>query len=234
MSRHWKPEGKIVRIRPAGGRRNWARMHGYWQDTAQRRRLPAGAAAGLVLVAAACVGVAVGLYGALGPRDVQFSGAETAAPVEVVVPEVEVDPAHAEWAARGEQQGWAPDQVRGTSAAAGFRASFGSCHSGGGTNCVVDGDTFYIGGQKVRIAGIDAPETHDYRCASELALGNRASAQLQALLNSGAVTMTGIGRNRDAYARLLRNVAVDGTDVGEALIAAGVARAYGGGRRSWC
>jgi endonuclease YncB( thermonuclease family) len=129
----------------------------------------------------------------------------------------------------------------------GVKAAFGSCKWGGGTNCVVDGDTFYIGGEKVRIAGVDAPETHDYRCGSELALGNQAAERLQALLNSGAVTMTGIegsaqsstlsggnSRDRDTYGRLLRNVQVNGADVGEALIGAGVARAYGGGRRSWC
>jgi endonuclease YncB( thermonuclease family) len=111
---------------------------------------------------------------------------------------------------------------------------FSYCKWGGGTNCVVDGDTFWIGGQKVRIAGIDAPETHDYRCASELELGERAARQLQTLLNSGAVTMTNIDRDRDTYGRLLRNVSVDGQDVGETLISAGVARAYAGGRRSWC
>jgi endonuclease YncB( thermonuclease family) len=115
-----------------------------------------------------------------------------------------------------------------------LRASFGYCKWGGGTNCVVDGDTFYIGGEKVRIAGIDAPETHPSRCADEARLGNAATEQLHALLNSGAVTMTPIDRDRDRYGRLLRNVAVNGADVGEALISAGVAREYGGGRRSWC
>jgi endonuclease YncB( thermonuclease family) len=113
-------------------------------------------------------------------------------------------------------------------------ASFGYCFAGGGTNCVVDCDTFWIGGAKVRIAGIDAPETHDYRCAAELALGDEASVKLQALLNAGAVTMTGIGRDRDVYGRLLRNVQVNGADVGDAMVGAGVARVYGGGRRSWC
>jgi micrococcal nuclease len=116
----------------------------------------------------------------------------------------------------------------------GVRASFGLCHTGGGVNCVVDGDTFYIGGSKVRIAGIDAPETHDFQCPAEKALGDRATAELYALLNSGAVTMTSIDRNRDAYGRLLRNVTVDGADVGEALIGAGMAREYGSGRRGWC
>ena len=99
---------------------------------------------------------------------------------------------------------------------------------------MVDGDTFWIGGQKVRIADIDAPETHDYRCRSELELGERAARDLQALLNSGAVTMTPIDRDRDVYGRLLRNVRVNGRDVGQALVAAGVARAYAGGRRPWC
>ena len=124
--------------------------------------------------------------------------------------------------------GWVPSAPRGA------RASFGYCHVGGGRNCVVDGDTFWFEGQKVRIAGIDAPETHDYRCPSELALGNAATEKLHALLNGGAVTITSIDRDHDRYGRLLRNVSVNGQDVGEAMIAAGVAREYGGARRSWC
>lgn len=91
-------------------------------------------------------------------------------------------------------------------------ATFTSCKCGGGTNCVVDGDTFYLNGEKVRIAGIDAPETHDYGCESELALGNQATDKLQALLNSGPVTMTSIDRDRDVYGRLLRDVQVNGAE----------------------
>ncbi len=99
---------------------------------------------------------------------------------------------------------------------------------------MVDGDTFYLGGEKVRIAGIDAPETHDYGCAEELALGDQASARLQQLLNAGAVSLSSIDRDRDRYGRLLRNAAVDGRDVGETLISEGLARPYAGGRRPWC
>ena len=113
-------------------------------------------------------------------------------------------------------------------------ASFGYCYSGGGTNCVVDGDTFWIGGEKVRIAGIDAPETHPSRCDYEAQVGNQATEKLHDLLNSGAVTMTSIDRDRDVYGRLLRNVQVNGADVGEAMVSAGVARQYAGGRRPWC
>jgi micrococcal nuclease len=119
-------------------------------------------------------------------------------------------------------------------ASAPVTASFSTCQWGGGTNCVVDGDTFWIGGQKVRIAGIDAPETHPSRCDYEARLGEAATEKLRALLNSGAVTMTNIDRDRDVYERLLRNVAVNGADVGEAMVSAGVAREYPGGRRPWC
>ena len=75
---------------------------------------------------------------------------------------------------------------------------------------------------------------HDYGCASELDRGHEPRA-VQALLNSGgAVTLTSIDRDEDIYGRKLRNVAVDGADVGEALIGEGLAREYAGGRRSWC
>lgn len=65
-------------------------------------------------------------------------------------------------------------------------------------------------------------------------LGEAATDKLRVLLNSGTVSMTSIDRDRDVYGRLLRNVAVDGADVGEAMIGAGVAREYGSGKRSWC
>ena len=114
------------------------------------------------------------------------------------------------------------------------RASFHQCKWGGGTNCVVDGDTLYLEGQKIRIAGIDAPETHDYGCPEELALGDRATERLRQLLNGGAVTLSSIDRDEDVYGRKLPEVAVDGSDVGDTLISEGLARAYGGRRRSWC
>ena len=48
-------------------------------------------------------------------------------------------------------------------AAAGERIQFSSCHVGGGYNCVVDGDTIWLNGQKIRIADIDTPETLRFR-----------------------------------------------------------------------
>ena len=114
------------------------------------------------------------------------------------------------------------------------RATFGFCHSGGGSNCVVDGDTFWMAGDKIRIADIDTPETHPARCPEEARLGAAATQRLQALLNSGAVTLHSIDRDTDRYGRKLRRVSVDGRGVGNTLIAEGLARPYLGRRMGWC
>ena len=119
-------------------------------------------------------------------------------------------------------------------AAPGESARFGYCHIGGGYNCVVDGDTIWFRGQKIRVADIDAPETHDYRCNSEKALGDRATNRLHDLLETGQITLQSIDRDEDTYGRKLRIVFVNGESVGETLVSEGLARYYGGGRRPWC
>jgi endonuclease YncB( thermonuclease family) len=120
------------------------------------------------------------------------------------------------------------------SAEGSVRAHFNFCHTGGGYNCVVDGDTLYLEGVKIRIADIDAPETHDPRCADEKSLGDRATQRLIGLVNSGEVTLAPIDRDEDGYGRKLRIVKVDGESVGETLVDDGLARWYRGGRRPWC
>jgi len=101
-------------------------------------------------------------------------------------------------------------------------------------NCVVDGDTIWMGGQNIRIADIDAPETHEYRCTSEKALGDRATQRLHQLVNSGPVTLQSIDRDEDSYGRKLRFVMVNGTSVGDTLVSEGLARYYEGGKKPWC
>ena len=113
-------------------------------------------------------------------------------------------------------------------------ASFGFCHTGGGINCVVDGDTFWIGGTKVRVADIDAPETHPSRCAEEARLGNAATARLQELLNAGPVTLEPADRDTDRYGRKLRIVMRGGKSLGGQLVAEGLARPWIGHRKPWC
>jgi endonuclease YncB( thermonuclease family) len=98
---------------------------------------------------------------------------------------------------------------------------------------VIDGDTFLMGGQRIRVAGIDAPETHPPRCMEEARLGLAATQKLRDLLGSGTVTISGAGH--DQFGRDLRSVQVGGQDVGAAMISAGMARSYDGKKRQgWC
>lgn len=112
--------------------------------------------------------------------------------------------------------------------------SFGFCHSGGGSNCVVDGDTFWMDGTKIRIADIDAPETHPSRCPEEARLGTAATQRLQALLNAGPVTLETGDRATDRYGRALRIVTRGGKSLGEQLVSEGLARRWTGRRQPWC
>ena len=133
-----------------------------------------------------------------------------------------------------EDRKWASRSISEETVPSTKRVSFSLCHTGGGYNCVVDGDTIWIEGTKVRIADIDAPETHDPRCPEERALGDRATYRLQQLLGSGSVTLQRIDRDEDTYGRKLRLVYVDGQSVGDTLIGEGLVRAYGSGRQPWC
>lgn len=137
------------------------------------------------------------------------------------------------------------DQLMGRSGGAGeeamhstssdtLSARFGLCHSGGGVDCVVDGDTFWFRGEKVRIADIDTPETHGPRCAAEGALGARATERLHVLLNAGSFSLESVDRETDRYGRTLRVVTRDGQSIGAMLVAEGLARTWDGSRHPWC
>lgn len=113
-------------------------------------------------------------------------------------------------------------------------ARFSLCHSGGGRDCVVDGDTFWFAGEKYRIADIDTPETHPARCTEEAALGEAATHRLQDWLNEGAFSLESAGRDSDRYGRKLRIVTRGGASVGSVLVNEGLARPWEGARRPWC
>ena len=115
-------------------------------------------------------------------------------------------------------------------------ASFALCHEGGGVNCVVDGDTLYYRGSKIRIADIDTPETHPPRCEAEAVKGAAATQRLQQLVSAGPFTLEANpgGRDEDRYGRKLRVVTRGGESLGGVLVDEGLARWYAGGRRGWC
>jgi micrococcal nuclease len=112
-----------------------------------------------------------------------------------------------------------------------FRLCRGSQHE----NCVIDGDTIRYAGAKIRIADIDAPETHDPRCASEAALGARATRRLLGLMNAGPFEVVRAGsRDLDTYGRELRIIQRDGRSITDVMVAEGLARRWDGARHPWC
>jgi endonuclease YncB( thermonuclease family) len=113
-------------------------------------------------------------------------------------------------------------------------AAFTLCSSAPRIACVVDGDTFWLGGEKVRIADINTPETSHPGCPREAELGRRATLRLLGLLNRGAIELVPGERERDRYGRLLRVVRQGGQSLGAILVAEGLAEPWRGKRSDWC
>jgi endonuclease YncB( thermonuclease family) len=112
--------------------------------------------------------------------------------------------------------------------------AFSICGSGQRITCVVDGDTFWFRGEKIRIADIDTPELSPPRCQRERELGLAAKNRLLDILNSGPLSFKTTAREEDRFGRKLRIVYRDRLSVGDMLVAKGLARKWQGSRRSWC
>ena len=101
--------------------------------------------------------------------------------------------------------------------------------------CVVDGDTFWLEGEKIRIADIDTPEISEPKCDSEYQLGMKATHRLRDLLNEGAFEVRPIGnRDEDRFGRKLRVIVRHGQSLGDQLVSEGLARTWTGRREPWC
>jgi micrococcal nuclease len=86
----------------------------------------------------------------------------------------------------------------------------------------------------IRVADIDAPETHPPRCPSEDDLGEKATNRLAELMNSGPFVQLMADRDRDRYGRKLRILSRDGKSLGMQLVSEGLARQWDGRRQPWC
>lgn len=114
------------------------------------------------------------------------------------------------------------------------QARFAPCGSAKRVTCVVDGDTFWYAGTKIRMADINTPETANPSCAYEAALGARAKQRLEQLLNAGPFTLEVHGRQVDRYGRALRVVTRNGKSLGAKLADEGLAEHWQGKRGDWC
>lgn len=97
-------------------------------------------------------------------------------------------------------------------------------------HCVVDGDTVWWHGEKIRLADIDAPEMKG-RCQAERRLAIAARDRLVALLAGRRVTVSRTGKDR--YGRTLARLGTSSGQLGEQLISEGLASRWPQ-RRNWC
>lgn len=97
----------------------------------------------------------------------------------------------------------------------------------GGPVTVIDGDTFDIGETRVRLHGIDAPES-DQTCVTEHAVAWACGVWVNEIVRQRYAGKTARCRMRatDRYGRAVARCEVDGEDVGAYLVSQGVAFAY--------
>lgn len=102
---------------------------------------------------------------------------------------------------------------------------------------VIDGDTLEDMSADItyRLVNIDTPETGSRaRCTAERELGDRATIAARTLIaNARSFETLPTGRI-DRYGRTIAYIRVDGRDLGETLIADGLARPWRGRREPWC
>lgn len=101
--------------------------------------------------------------------------------------------------------------------------------------CVVDGDTIWQRGTKMRLLDIDAPETSGAECPREKALGEKAKLRLQELMGEGyRVSNSGQTDRTSDHRALVRVILRDGRDVGKELIREGLAQPWPNKGNVWC
>lgn len=102
--------------------------------------------------------------------------------------------------------------------------------------CLVDGDTLWLFGENIRLKDFDTPEPQTQICGgrAEIELAHKASARLLDLLNGHQWTLERFGFDGTSSRRRLATIRIDGQDVGDILIAEGLARRWPDGPEFWC
>jgi endonuclease YncB( thermonuclease family) len=95
-----------------------------------------------------------------------------------------------------------------------------------GTVKITDGDSFEIGATRIRLFGIDAPEGRQpcTRNSGPWRCGDAATAELRRLVGSREVVCN--RRDEDDYGRVVAVCRSGNTDLGAAMVRAGLALAY--------
>lgn len=100
---------------------------------------------------------------------------------------------------------------------------------------VIDGDTLRDGDERYRVENIDAPERGGRaRCGAERDLAEAARDYVAAWVRGARlIEAEPIGR-RDRYGRIVARISIDGVDLGERLMARGLAQPWRGRKANFC
>ncbi len=92
---------------------------------------------------------------------------------------------------------------------------------------LVDGDSFHMGGDEVRLVGIDAPEGRQTctRSGTTWPCGEESRRTLARLIGNRPITCK--SRERDQHGRLLAVCYAGSQDINREMVASGMALAYG-------
>lgn len=90
---------------------------------------------------------------------------------------------------------------------------------------VVDGDTLRDGGERYRVENIDAPERGAHaQCQAERVLAEAATTYLTRWVAGATHVEAALAGRRDRYGRIVARIVIDGADLGERLMARGLAQ----------
>ena len=104
--------------------------------------------------------------------------------------------------------------------------TFAFCGRSGLNNCVADGNTFWMKGVKMKLAGIQVPQTDNARCMEERQKGFSAKVRLRDMLNAGGFQVASAG---DAS-----TLTKSGVSFSDQLVREGLAFQAGARNQSWC
>ena len=91
------------------------------------------------------------------------------------------------------------------------------------TAAVIDGDTLKLGNERIRLHGIDAPESRQ-RCTDGWHAGEAARRALAGLVSAGEPSCERV--TTDRYGRTVAVCRVNGKDIGGEMVRRGLAWAY--------
>lgn len=97
---------------------------------------------------------------------------------------------------------------------------------------VIDGDTIVVSGEHVRVKGLDAPEIRHAACPAEKAAGEASKAFVVKIVRDAEIAL--VRDRKDRYGRTVADVSVNGSDLADAVIAAGYGVRWTGQKHDWC